>query len=462
MGVSESLNLRAMFNRMLNNNTTRNLWKTFGWPNTITNEDYWRSYKRGGISNRIVKSYPAACWRDGVVIGDSNGTVFDEDDEEFNPFAAAWEQFQKDHKVFHYLERADRMARIGQFGILVMGFGDNKPLSTPMEGQAPLVYLNAYTERSVTISMWDSDPESVRFGLPVLYKVQLQNQSDTGSSQSVPNSSFTVHHTRVVHIVENPDDNEVFGEPALRPVWNYILDLEKVLGSSSETYWLNARGGMSIEAAPDAKLDKDGIANIKEQVEEYENDLRRVLAIQGAKVNMLTSAVTSPEKNVEMLFSVISGTTGIPQRVLFGSERGELASSEDANSWESRVDERRKSQCDPMILAPFVNRMIETGNLPNPVGDWTSEWPEASAASPEKQADVGLKRVNGLVAYANSVADQIVSPAEIRPWFGLDAEPEEDLMAEEDDADTLGVEDEEETDEAAPAEDSTEESSDEV
>jgi hypothetical protein len=459
------ISIRAFLARFMGYQNRRKLWQAFGYPNIITAADYWDAYKRNGIANRIVKSYPNACWRDGTTVNDDDGSDMDKDSDDYSEFAAAWYELQKANKIYHYLERADRMARVGQFSILVMGFADNSRMSTPLVGEAELRYMNAYAEKSVTITQWDTDPESERFGLPVLYRVQVDNQNDPGSKQVTPNASFVVHFSRVIHVVENPDDTEIFGEPALRPVWNYVIDLEKVTGSSSETFWLNARGGMSIEAAADAKLTAEGIQAMKEQVEEYENQLRRVIAIQGAKVNAIATTVASPQANAELLFSLISGATGIPQRILFGSERGELASSEDANSWESRVDERRQNHCGPMILIPFINRMIETGNMPEPSGDWWAVWPEASAASPEKQADIAVKRTNALVAYANSAADQIVGPTEFRPWIGLEPVPDAGVIEEDDDEDTLGLgEDEEEEAEEEVVEDpeAEEEEDDEV
>lgn len=128
----------------------------------------------------------------------------------------------------------------------------------------------------------------------------------------------------------------------------------------------------------------------------------------------------------------------MPQRILFGSERGELASSEDANSWESRVDERRQSHCGPCLLEPFIAKMIETGNLIEPDGDWWVEWPQASAASPEKEATIAGLRAQAAATYSNSAADTVVAPQEFRAWLGLGPESDFDLMALPDDADDLG------------------------
>lgn len=429
-------NFRSMFARFVQYKGARDLWRAFGYPESVMSDDYWREYRRGGVANRIVKAFPKACWRDGAVVRDDDGAGLKPGEDGFSKFALAWDQLERQHAAFRSMERSDRLARVGQYAVLVMGFQDGMPLSAPMEGQAALTYLAPYAERSVTITQWDTDRRSPRYGLPVVYRVETGGVADRSTSQVVPRSSFTVHHTRVLHIVEDPDDNEVFGEPALRPPWNYLCDLEKVSGAAAETFWLNARGGLAIEAASDAQIDAEGLAAMREQAQEYEDQLRRILAFHGAEVKMLTSSVPSPQYHMEMLQALIAGTTGIPQRILFGSERGELASSQDENSWESRVDERRQQHCGPMILGPFVTRMIETGNLPLPNGDWWVVWPEASAASPEKEADIALKRAQALATYSNSLSEQIVPPSEFRPWLGLEPMPDDDSFTEPPDIET--------------------------
>lgn len=441
MGALEGFSFRAAMARLMGLGTARDLWKAFGYPHALSVENYRRAYERGGIAHRIVRAYPDACWCDGAVPRDDAGAGTIAGEDGHSRFAGEFYTLQRRMRVFHHLERADRLARLGQFSVLVLGFSDGQrtPLDKPMMGQAPLAYLAPYAQRNVTITQWDSDPTSSRFGLPVLYRVQTGDQRKESIGQTEPNRAFTVHHSRVLHVVEGKDESDVFGVPALRAVWNYLLDLEKLNGASAETFWLNARGGLAIEAASDASITTEGLAAMKEQAQEYEDQLRRILAFQGAQVKMLTSNVASPQYQAELLQALIAGTTGIPQRIIFGSERGELASTQDENSWEARVDERRSQHCGPELLEPFVLRMIETGNLPAPVGDWWVDWPEASAASPEKEADIALKRAQAIATYANSAADQIVIPEEFRPWLGLESVPPGGFVVE--DADEPLVED---------------------
>lgn len=427
------------FRTSLGARSKRNLWSTFGYPEQILPAEYLRRYKRDGIARRVVRAYPDACWSDSPQIRDGEGSSSDKSDATHSEFSQAWERLAEDLGVFRYLSRVDRLARVGHYAILVLGFDDaisTADLKKPLHGTANLVYLSAYGETSAKITKFDENPSSPRYGLPSIYTV-TQGQGSAGEHLG-GRSSFEIHHSRVIHVTEGNDESEVFGEPALRAIWNDLLDLEKVKGSGAETFWLNARGGLSIEVDATADLTQEARAAMREQMDDFENELRRSLALQGATAKPLVMNVSDPTPNATLLHQSISGTTGIPTRILLGSEQGQLASSEDANSWEARVDERRKDHCGPSILVPFVDRMIETGNLPEPVIEWMAEWPEAAAMSPEKQADIAVKRITAASTWAQGFADRIVAPEEVRVWLGLPVHSEYDLAGEDLPGDDLG------------------------
>ena len=425
-------NLRSLIARLMNGEK-RNLWQTFGYPTEVLPETYWRMYRRNGIANRVVKTYPDACWRGSPTVQDEQGSSPKPDQDDYSEFTGAWEDFNDRFGALRVLHRADRLARIGHYAIIVLGFRGSDRLDQPMEGVAPLAYLSTYSERSAKVVEWEMDVGSPRYGLPTMYQVNVA--TDNLSGQAIRASHFRVHWTRVIHVAENTEENEVFGEPALRPIWNYLLDLEKVGGSGAEAFWLNARGGLSVETVKDATLSKDTLADMKAQIDDYTNDLRRVLAMQGASVKPIALTPVDPTPSINANVQLISGSTGIPQRLLSGSERGELASSEDANSFESRVDERRADHCGPNILIPFINRMIETGNLPEPVGNWMAKWPEASAMSPDKQADIAVKRATAASTWSNGGGDRLIAREEMREMMGLPPESEYDMVEDLDDLD---------------------------
>jgi hypothetical protein len=129
-------------------------------------------------------------------------------------------------------------------------------------------------------------------------------------------------------------------------------------------------------------------------------------------IKELTAQVSDPSKHVSVLLDLIAGTTGIPKRILIGSERGELASTQDETAWNSRVDERRRNYAEPMILRPFIDRLITIGVLPQPRDGYVVEWPPIFTPSEEQQAKVAETKAKALAAYMSAPgADMILPPS---------------------------------------------------
>jgi hypothetical protein len=274
-----------------------------------------------------------------------------------------------------------------------------------------------------------TNQQDPRFGLPLMYTVQTGNLLN--ADRPVPARNFQVHYSRVIHVTETPDENLVYGTPCLQPIYNRLLDLEKVMGGSAETFWLTANRGMMLSADKEARLDEKDIKDMKEQAEEFQHQLRRNLIGTGMTATVLGSEDPDPGPNVDKLLDEVAGATGIPKRILIGSERGELASGQDENNWNARVDERRKDFAYPSILRPFGDAMIATGNWPQPQGQWWAEWPEQAALGPVEESTVLVNRTNALATYSNSPgASLVVPPQEFRRDF-LNMEPESEFEVEE-------------------------------
>lgn len=442
----------------------RDMYQVLGYPRVLIAENLMAMYLRNPIANRIVHSYPRATWREPPIIRDETGESPIPGDPAYSPFVEAWDTVSTKFRVLHHIERADRLSGIGRFGLLVMGFRDGKKTDQPLESDnAPLLYLQAYAETNVTINEWDWDIKSPRFGKPIVYTVQTGNLSGEKSSQR---RSIRVHYTRAIHLAEFLDEDDNYGTPRLFPLYNHLQDLEKVVGSSAETFWLNARPGLGLFADADAQISEEQLADMKTQATDFEHQLRRILAMQGVTAQQFQALVADPKPNIETLLDLIAGGSGIPKRILIGSERGELSSSQDENNWAARIDERRKNFGTPCVLQPLITRLIATNNLPKPEGDWWVEWPEAAALGPEAEANVAFTKSNTLKNYMSTPgAELIVPPGEFRQTFlGLEPSPE-DVLTIEDEAlfdevpasepegagDDVPPVDEEETDDPVPA-----------
>jgi len=407
----------------------RDMWAAFGYHKEIQLEHLFVEYLRGGIASRIIRAFPRSTWAECPVVRDEKGDSAQKQDKagaenkNYSPFVEAVEDLFEAKRVIQYIERADRLASVGEYAVLVMGFSGGETMQSPLSpGKKELIFLQPYGQQNLNVSQWETDTANPRFGLPVTYTVNPARSRTAGGAPA--GTSFNVHWSRVLHIAEQLDDNEVFGVPRLLPIMNYLMDLQKTVGAGAETYWTNSRPGTVFAADKDANISADDLAGMKTQVDEWEHQLRRVLALQGVTPHSLTAPYEDASPLIDALLDLIAGAVGMPKRLLIGSERGELASGQDENNWAARIDERRNDFAGPSIVRPFIQTMIDTGNLPKPQGSFWIEWPESGSLSPEKAALVNKARAETLASYSNSPnAQQIVPPQEFRTDF-LDTTPE--------------------------------------
>jgi hypothetical protein len=187
-------------------------------------------------------------------------------------------------------------------------------------------------------------------------------------------------------------------------------------------FWRGARPGYHAKVDPEYDLSTAAEADLQDQIDEYEHKLRRILTAQGIDLNPLSTQVSDPSSHIDAQIQMISAITGIPKRILTGSERGELASGQDQDSWDDLIEDRREEFATPQIIRPFVDRCIEYGVLPQPsTGEYSVEWPDMRTRTDGEKASVGQTRAQALQAYvANTAAEDVVPPeAFFRYFLGL-------------------------------------------
>jgi hypothetical protein len=198
-----------------------------------------------------------------------------------------------------------------------------------------------------------------------------------------------------VHIAEGCLDNDVYGVPSLESVWNLLIDLRKVTGGGAEAFFLRANQGLQLDVDKDMQMTEPEKQALRDQAEEYQHQIRRMLRTRGVKATPLGSDVANFASPVDAIVKQIAGTKGIPVRILTGSEMGELASSQDADNWQTQVQDRRTGYAGPMIVRRLVDRLIEFGYLTQPK-EYEVGWPvEEDLDEPEKaQLAVTLANAN--------------------------------------------------------------------
>ena len=380
----------------------RDIYIALGLPKSITFDMYWDRYKRQGIAKRVVNAPAASTWR-GVP------QVFDRSGDGKNPtvFDDAWKDLIENGSLWHYFLRVDMLAGIGEYAVLLLGFDDNTDPSQPVNKSRvkKLRFVRPLSEDSAKIETYIEDPTNPKYGMPEYYTMGIPDRGPRLSQRP-----RRIHHSRVIHIADGLLEDDVFGTPRLECVFNELMLLELVSCGSGEMFWRGAFPGFGFKLDPEADVRSQDTDAIKTQIENYVHGLSRYLKLQGIDIQELRPQVADPSKHKDMLLDLISGATGIPQRILTGSEQGELASSQDESNWNSRIMERRETYAETVIVRPFIDRLVSFGILP-PVPDGVAvEWPDIFSLSAKDRAEIGEIKARALANYANAPGADLIVP----------------------------------------------------
>lgn len=399
----------------------RDTYKALGYERVLLPKDYRARYRRGGVAARVVEALPKATWRGGAEL------IEDQDPTTTTEFEEAFVELDNRLGIWAVCMRADVLAGLGNYSVILLGAPGELDTELPKTVKAEqLAYLQAFSEEDCLVSKFDDDSSSERFGLPVEYQFN-RGASTVRQGAAQVKFSRTVHWTRVIHVADEALDDRVNGTPRLERVWNYLDDLDKVVGGGAEAFWKRADRGLIFEVDPELQMDEEEANKVQEATDELLHDMRRTLAVRGMKPMPLGSDVANFAAPLDAVLTLIAGASGIPKRILAGSERGELASTQDRENWETRVTDRRHDFAEPVVVRPLVQRLMDRKVLPQ-VEEYIVQWPEIESLTEVERADVATK----WAGLNTASGDTVVLPAEIRDKV-LRLEPikEEDLAAYE-------------------------------
>ncbi len=389
----------------------RDIPKAAGYNLTRTFSDYSAKYTYQDIAQRIVNAPGDATWQDPPTLTDG--------EEGDTPFIQAWEavvNFGRDltdevadqKSIWHYCQRIDHLAGVGRYGGLVLGVNDGQlDFASPIKkGGAnrisDFLYLAPYDEINIEIKELGVNPTNRRFNLPQMYNLipnaDLINATGSSLTTSKDNDGIDIHWTRVIHVAEGLKNNEVFGTPRLELIYNLLDDLLKVTAATGESAWQLMTRGLIASTRDGFKLPED-TTNIRAAMEAFMHEQMRVLELQGMDVTLTDGMIVDPTGVVKSIMSLISAATGIPQRILLGSEAGHLASDQDEKAWSKKVMSRQNNFAETIILRPLISRLIFVGILPPPSsGSYTVHWPSQLILTELEEADKLQKEMSALAS----------------------------------------------------------------
>jgi hypothetical protein len=332
----------------------------------------------------------------------------------------------------------------GNMAFCLLGFDDGKDLGEPLKPRQgmKLVYLRAFPETLAPIGTFDNDMRSPRYGQPDSYQITFNDPSEGQASLGVgtlgtsPTSQFTtatrrVHWSRIIHLADNRSASEPFGVPRMRSVLNRVLDSRKVYSASAEGYWQSCFTGLSFETHPQLGGDVQvNTENIRDTTEAYINGLQRFLVGIGGNWKTLAPNVVDPSPHIDKHVEAICIVLGVPVRIFKGSERGELASSQDDQAWNDRVGARQRFYVTPRVIVPTVDRLIWAGVLPKPKQSYKVHWPDITSRNEQEKATTANTKTTAISTYVKGGVEALVTPIDYLTRFLDFTEEEAQAMIE--------------------------------
>ena len=395
----------------------RDLYKAFGYLPDLAATDMLRKYRRQDITKRLIETPANAIWCRPPELPEGTDTAQIE----------VWRTLTGEMDLWEALFRADKLLGFYRYAILVIGFDDGQDLGTPIRENTSnsVIYFQPYSQQSADIISYETDTRDPRYGRPTRYRIKPPSQNaDLGGTKksilSIPKlPEFEVHHSRVIHICEGTLEDSIYGVPRMLHIFNLLDDLIKTVGGSAEQFWINGNRGMQVDVDKDMEFTQENAKALNEEFEKYFANQERIIRTKGVSVNPLGSDVTDPTGNFMVIVGLLSAATGIPQRIILGSEAGALASTQDRSNWAERVEERRCNFVEPRVLRPLTRALHAAGVITAPTVNWN--WPSAFILAPLEQAQADAQVARSVINMQRSIDSRnpIINKQEARDLLSI-------------------------------------------
>lgn len=337
---------RMDYGRQLGGNDAKRpqAWCEYGFAENLVFDDYYRMYERHGVAHGAIHLLLDKCW-------ETNPEVIQGDEVNEERPLTTWEKkFNNEArrlKLWQAVKQADRRRMVGNYAGLILQVKDNLKWSDPLKGGVLQRLIPAW-QGQLRVTEWDSNLQSERYGLPVMWSyVQPEVEENTESTNS--GLSVNIHWTRVVLLGDYRD-----GVPFLKAGYNDCVTMEKIIGGSGESYLKNSSRQLAInfkegtDMAQIAATYGVPLKDLHQAFDEIAKGMNRgqdsVLGLQGADVSTLVSTVPDPQPPFNVALMSFAASVQMPAKIISGSQTGERASSGDIEAFNKRGQGRREGE----------------------------------------------------------------------------------------------------------------------
>jgi hypothetical protein len=379
----------------------RDIYKSLGYKKNLTFADYDALYARLDMAKCVIDKPIEATWQTAPDIVETL-------DEDLTDFEKKWIELEDKLKLTHNFARLDRECGLGQYAVLLIGADDGNNLNEPLDSAKEILFLRPFNEGSCTIKATVKDTKDARYGLPEMYGLLLDTEQEAKEQESV-----SVHWTRILHVADGLRQSNIYGTPRLQSCFNTLKNIELVGCGSAEMFWRGAFPGLLFNLAKDADIATESLEDFEEEIQNYVHKVQRYMRLQGIEVTNLAPHVVDPSPHLDKYIDFLSASQGIPKRILMGSERGELASSQDETNWNNHIEERRTNWAEAVIIRPFIELLARIKYLVIPEKGYDVNWYPIHEPTEKDR----------LATYVKNGVDEVFPPdVFLRMVMGLDTE----------------------------------------
>ena len=282
------------------------------------------------------------------------------------------------------------------------GFGEENewktPLFTPnLDGSFPktlssrqkLLQITPYIWPDILISEYDTDENSIRCGLPEIYKINRGGVKSSDATQSGPDADkgIEAHWTRVILDAPRLDEHPIEGLSAIDPIFDDLVGGRNARWGAYETYYRHGTGFPVIKTKGTAAQNAAWVT--AGGLDDYLNvrgyficDVDESFEFVGAK-----TAVLDPNTYFDMYFTFIAAATGVAKDSIQGVSAGRVTGSEVNERQYYKSISLHQNQKEPM-LRELIDRVIQTNQVKDAPPEYDIEWIDPFEVNPQDKAAI--------------------------------------------------------------------------